>query len=482
MQQQRRQQLWNFRFLYFFFVLLALITSNIIIKSGSAKAVGSKKIGRILHLTDFHVDVNYDTETGLISAFCHSSNKSPGQIADGRPAGKFGDRHCDAPKLLLEYVLSEAKRVVPNPDLIIWTGDNTPHIEYNSTNYVIDTMRLTSDAIHRYFGQTSTTIVPAMGNHDFSPPNYVPDQPNEVYERTFDLWEHWIGAEQRETFRLGGYYKFMWQGQTFLVLNTNIYYIYNHDDLNEPTDPAGQFAFLKRELELAKKNQVKVNIVGHIPPGAFEREFLKVLKKNYNEKMLDLIVEYAPWTNWLIFGHLHTDTFRIVRDLNGDPAQVIFVSAAVSPLQTNNPAFRIYDYDVHSMEIQDIRTYFIDLDKLNTAGANTQMQLEYLFRDAYQMDSLRPTAFANLLERLKKEKGLFEQYIRFNSVQSNLTMPSKAERAYQLCAIEFLDHSGYDNCVDKHTKEEENGTGTARTSVLFFVLGILFTIFISHGI
>lgn len=99
MQQQRRQQLWNFRFLYFFFVLLALITSNIIIKSGSAKAVGSKKIGRILHLTDFHVDVNYDTETGLISAFCHSSNKSPGQIADGRPAGKFGDRHCDAPKV-----------------------------------------------------------------------------------------------------------------------------------------------------------------------------------------------------------------------------------------------------------------------------------------------------------------------------------------------------------------------------------------------
>jgi len=113
----------------------------------------NKEIFRILQLTDFHVDEGYNSNGGVVSAFCHLDNNSPKKSKEEGvevPSGKFGDHRCDAPQvrggiffwmnysiifqLLLEYVLSEARREVPKPDLIIWTGDNTPHVEFNSTD------------------------------------------------------------------------------------------------------------------------------------------------------------------------------------------------------------------------------------------------------------------------------------------------------------------------------------------------------------
>ncbi|VDM77060.1 unnamed protein product [Strongylus vulgaris] len=45
--------------------------------------------------------------------------------------GFYGDFMCDAPMSLVEYTLKEAQRIIPNPDLILWTGDSVPH----SDNY-----------------------------------------------------------------------------------------------------------------------------------------------------------------------------------------------------------------------------------------------------------------------------------------------------------------------------------------------------------
>ncbi|RCN40064.1 hypothetical protein ANCCAN_14009 [Ancylostoma caninum] len=78
---------------------------------------------KILQLADFHLDVDYSV-TGDNKHMCHNASSG----AAGK-LGKYGDYMCDAPEPLVVYALREAKRLVPDPDLVIWTGDNIPHID-----------------------------------------------------------------------------------------------------------------------------------------------------------------------------------------------------------------------------------------------------------------------------------------------------------------------------------------------------------------
>nr|CDJ82799.1 Acid sphingomyelinase phosphodiesterase 3b [Haemonchus contortus] len=78
---------------------------------------------KILHLADFHLDVDYSV-TGDNQHMCHNTTN----ITKSR-LGPFGDYMCDAPKPLVIHAIDEAKRIVTDPDLIIWTGDNVPHVD-----------------------------------------------------------------------------------------------------------------------------------------------------------------------------------------------------------------------------------------------------------------------------------------------------------------------------------------------------------------
>lgn len=64
--------------------------------------------GTFLQLTDLHWDPDYE-------ANCEG----------GGPYGRYG---CDSPWRLVSTALDEAKRLAPNPDAILWTGDSMPHI------------------------------------------------------------------------------------------------------------------------------------------------------------------------------------------------------------------------------------------------------------------------------------------------------------------------------------------------------------------
>ena len=89
-----------------------------------------RKTVKVLHLSDPHPDFEY----------FEGSNANCGKpvccrIDDGlaeKPedfAPKYGHPNCDAPSIVLEsafeYLRSFSEE--DKPDLILWTGDNTPH-------------------------------------------------------------------------------------------------------------------------------------------------------------------------------------------------------------------------------------------------------------------------------------------------------------------------------------------------------------------
>lgn len=72
---------------------------------------------------------------------------------------------------------------------------------------------------------------------------------------------------------------------------------------------------------LAQYNQVY--IVGHMPPGSDERQLgiqmngHTTFSSENNLRYLQLVRKYAPIISGQFFGHLHSDSFRIIYSDNG---------------------------------------------------------------------------------------------------------------------------------------------------------------------
>lgn len=65
----------------------------------------------------------------------------------------------------------------------------------------------------------------------------------------------------------------------------------------------------------------QVIIFGHAPPGKFERDYSSSghhwLGAEYNDKYVGVVQRFADIVTAQFFGHQHTDSFRIFKDLQG---------------------------------------------------------------------------------------------------------------------------------------------------------------------
>ena len=119
---------------------------------------------RALHLSDVHIDMQYEAGTlaNCREYLCCRPEVGyptrPGQEA----AGEWGSGLCDLPvktfQSMLDYVVQDPETL---PDMIIWTGDNKSHDVWEDTEdqaveYTIKVSTMISDA----FAGKNVTVLP----------------------------------------------------------------------------------------------------------------------------------------------------------------------------------------------------------------------------------------------------------------------------------------------------------------------------------
>uniref|UniRef100_A0A914C9U7 Uncharacterized protein n=1 Tax=Acrobeloides nanus TaxID=290746 RepID=A0A914C9U7_9BILA len=418
--------------------------------------------GNVLQITDFHYDKDYN-RYGDISILCHNS-------LDGKPredVGAFGNYVCDAPEALVRHAVKNAKYTLPNPDFILWTGDNVPHISGYNEEYVIDALNFTTSLLKSTFNKTQ--IIPTFGNHDYAPGNDFPDNGSSIYNRTYELWKDWIGPDAKETFLKGGYYKLNFKSATFLALNTNIYYNKNKATFTNSNDPADQFQFLEDSLEEARNESQIIHIVSHIPPGSYEKvPNFPWMPPQYNQKLVNIFLKYASNIKWMIFGHHHSDTFHILKK-GSIPVQLLLICPAVTVGWQKTyifmiffMTFRVINYDDQTWDYTDIKTYNVDLNELNR-NPSVNWTLEYSYRDAYNLSQINALTMNDLLQKMKVDNNLFYKYMTYYSAGWGPKIPDGDIRKGQLCAIEYTDYPSYYACLG-------NGTTNATLDLFLIIL------------
>ena len=85
----------------------------------SAHAVGTR---RFIQVSDFHLDFDYK-EKSSVKSFCHTSLDDIQASDDDLPT-IYGHTSCDSPALLVQTTIKQMRKVLPDPDFILWTGDN----------------------------------------------------------------------------------------------------------------------------------------------------------------------------------------------------------------------------------------------------------------------------------------------------------------------------------------------------------------------
>jgi len=259
-------------------------------------------VRKFIQISDIHYDPTY-VEGGNQQKMCHKTLEDDG---DDDGASKYGSYTCDSPKLLVESAFLAMKKWVPDPDFILWTGDNSAHDDSIAQKDVMSNLRFVTRKLDTIY--PGIPVIPVLGNHDSAPADYFPDSKNASTKNTTysdyitdGSFGHWLDPEKGPAteFKECGFYAFKkpnYDGnvtQTFIVLNTALYYNNGAlDRVSYPLDPCGQFDWLRQTLDDCKPSE-RVFIVAHVPPGYFEHNATEPMfsNENYTRAYLDIVTQ-----------------------------------------------------------------------------------------------------------------------------------------------------------------------------------------------
>ncbi|XP_028340418.1 acid sphingomyelinase-like phosphodiesterase 3b isoform X1 [Physeter macrocephalus] len=452
--------------------------------------------GKFWHVSDLHLDPDYKVSEDPLQV-CPSAGSQPVPNA-----GPWGNYLCDSPWILINSSIYAMKEIEPEPDFILWTGDDTPHVPNENLGEVavLQIVERLTELIREAFPDTK--VYAALGNHDFHPKNQFPAGSNNIYNQVAELWRPWLSNESIALFKEGAFYSEKLPGPSaagrIVVLNTNLYYS-NNEQTAGMADPGQQFQWLDDVLTNASRAGEMVYIIGHVPPGFFEKTRNKAwFREGPNQEYLKVVRKHHRVIAGQFFGHHHTDSFRMFYDDAGAPISVMFLTPGVTPWKTtlpgvvngaNNPGIRVFEYDRATLSLQeeqileedqkpgfpvnfgmskwhpgenaegrdswvfklefqkaDMVTYFLNLSQANAQGA-PRWELEYRVTKAYGVPDAGARSMHAALGRIASDHGALQRYYVYNSVSYDTRACDEACQAEHVCALREVAFDGYAACL-----------------------------------
>jgi hypothetical protein len=186
------------------------------------------------------------------------------------------------------------KESLQDIDFIIYTGDTARHdrdkdmertesdileghkavVDYFKNAFDIQTIKLVmrKKKSRSYgFGFLMLTLrqIPTLGNNDGTEHNILRST-SSIYSSLESIWQP-LGLSLNDTFPTGGYFMQNDVVPGLRFMNINSMFFFNKNTAVEGCDKEGspgaiQMAWMKNKLELAKKENAMVYIMGHVPP------------------------------------------------------------------------------------------------------------------------------------------------------------------------------------------------------------------------
>jgi len=389
------------------------------------------KTGKVLHLSDFHLDLSYqigtDVECGLPMC-CMNFTKMATDPA--KSAGDWGAYQCDLTHWTAEDMLRHIKETHADDDFeyIMLTGDAPAHdVWLQSREYNLNTAKVINNMVKKHFPDKK--VIPSLGNHDSFPcNNFVPSSITDPklkqswdYTGLAEIYGDWWQSEEaKKSFEKSGSYHFeLFPGFRLIVVNSNGYIGYNFWMNLDYQDPFGLLPWLYDVLLEAERNGEKVHILSHAPPGDV------TAVSGWGQNWARVVDRFANTIRAQFYGHTHNDQFIVWYDeeTNSVPINVGYVTPSVTTYTGLNPSYRIYTvdgpYEGATMDVLDVQTYVFNLTHANLVETERPQYYQlYDHRKDLGMENLYPSDYDDLAKRLVKDDGLYQKFFRYYNSDS----------------------------------------------------------------
>ena len=402
----------------------------------------------------------------------------------------LGSTGSDSNYLLMVSAISAAKTHTPDPLFILCPGDFLAHQWQERYEKVAAKSIADDPAAYRDFTMKAVEVVKneirkqfpgvpvlaTLGNDDSFCGDYWIQPDGMFLHRFADLWKPMLGDTINAdafgpSFRSLGAYRADLPGMAsdrLLVLNS-VYWSgsycssyfdpkdQNCCDCQNPGAKPGrtQMEWLSAELELARKQQKRVWLLMHVPPGldSYLEEkadghslTAEMWKPEFMQRYLELMEQYRDVLHISFTGHTHMDDFRIDR-LDGQPVLLHKIAPAISPIFGNNPGFQSFEVEPQTGVISNWKTYSLNLADQKD---EKQWQLEYESRTTYQLESLNAQSAEQLFRFMHAhpDSGFATAYREHYSMGA-FTIKSKELPVY-LCTILNATYPQFAACLQSH--------------------------------
>jgi sphingomyelin phosphodiesterase acid-like 3 len=434
------------------FLSLALALLTILPLTGAARAQGAPLQpgpgeGLFLIVTDIHFDPF--TVPSLVPQLDQSPVSAWPAIFSGNAGGDVAGYGDDAGYILTKSAVEAAAAQGMSYDYVLYTGDHLSHRfndHYNRyaggnpqgvASFAIKTTQYVSQLLSDSFG--GIPVFGVLGNEDSACGDYQVEPDGGYLAGVGTRW----ATLSHQPARFGEFHKYgaykvahpTVPDQDIIGLN-NIYWSRSYSDNCNPAggDPGSEMmSWLDRQLAETQQAGRKAQILMHIPPGGDARDTAHHIHETQSDdrenscdsdialfwhdrflkRFQTMMRSYSGTVDYTFSGHTHMDAFTVISDASGTPIIANQITPSVSPYFGNNPAFAVFLYDRTSGDILDSATFYAsNLEEASGQGSGTEpdWQLEYTYRDTYNVKDLSAASRAELAARLESDAGLRRRF------------------------------------------------------------------------
>jgi sphingomyelin phosphodiesterase acid-like 3 len=311
-----------------------------------------------------------------------------------------------------------------------------------------------------------TPVYVSLGNNDSNCGDYQLDPNSEFLSATGEAAASSLPAAERagveRTFAAGGYFSAaLPMRNTRLLILDDLFMSDRYASCSGKPDAkpaADQIAWLREQLNEARRDHEKIWVMSHIPPGINAYSTARKMRDVCggepadtflaSDALASTLTEYGDVIKLVLFGHTHMDELRLLEPAAGasadHPAIAVKMASSISPVDGNNPSFTVAQIDPATATLIDYQVFAAP----DPSGSSWSK--EYDFAETYHEPAFTPATLTGLIAGFSADGKA-----RTAASQSYLHNYFIGDRADELkpfwpeyvCTLEGRTPEAYRNCV-----------------------------------